>query len=73
MFDFSDYPEDSKIVISTNKKVIGKTKDEVKGKIIREFVGLKSKMYSLVIVNDEEIEKAKRVSKNVVKNRRHKE
>ena len=27
-------------------------------------------MYSLVIVNDEEIEKAKRVSKNVVKNRR---
>ena len=29
-----------------NKKVIGKMKDEFKGKIIREFVRLKSKMYS---------------------------
>ena len=40
-----------------NKKVIVKMKDEVKGKIISEFVGLKSKMYSLVIVNNEEIKK----------------
>ena len=35
-------------------------KEEVKGEIISEFVGLKSKMYSLVIVNNEEIKKAKR-------------
>ena len=56
-----------------NKKVIGKMKDEVKGKIISELVGLKSKMYSLVIVNNEEIKKAKGVNKNVAKNIRHKE
>ena len=55
MFDFSDYPEDSKFFDPINKKVIGKLKDKVKGKIISEFVGLKWKIYSLVIVNNEEI------------------
>ena len=72
LFDFSDYSEDLKLFNSLNKKVIGKMKDEVKGKIISEFIGLKSKMYSLVIVNDEEIKKAKGVNKNVVKSIRHK-
>ena len=48
-------------------------KDEFKGKIINEFVGLKSKMYSLVDVDGEENKKAKGVNKNVVKNTRHKE
>ena len=39
LFDFSDYPEDSKIFDPANKKVNGKMKDEVKGTIISEFVG----------------------------------
>ena len=47
LFDFSNYPEDSKFFDPTNKKVIGKMKDESEGKIIGEFVGLKSKMYSI--------------------------
>ena len=42
-------------LILSIKKVIGKMKDEVKETIISEFVGLKSKLYSLVIVNNEEI------------------
>ena len=33
-------------------------KDEFKGRIISEHVGLKSKMYSLVGVDDEEVTKA---------------
>ena len=73
LFDFSNYPEDSNISDLVNKTVIGKVKDEVKGKIISEFVGLKSKMYSVVIVNNGEIKKAKGVKNNVVKNIRHKE
>ena len=49
LFDFSDYPHNSKFFDSVNKKVIGKMKDEFKGKIISEFVGLKSKMHSLIL------------------------
>ena len=48
-------------------------KDEFKGKIICEFVALKSKTYSLIDVDNREIKKAKGINKNVVKNRRHKE
>ena len=44
LFDFGNYREDSKFFNQTNKKVIVKRKSE--GKIIDEFVGLKSKMYS---------------------------
>ena len=35
-----------------NKKVIGKMKDEFKRRTISEFVGLKSKIYSLISVDD---------------------
>ena len=47
LFEFSNYPEDSKFFDKTNKKVIGKMKDEFGGVIVDEFVGLKSKMYSI--------------------------
>ena len=47
LFDFSNYSKDSKFFNETNKKVIGKIKDEFGGIIVSEFVGLKSKMYSI--------------------------
>ena len=50
MFDFSIYPKDSKFFEKTNEKVIGKVKGEFEGKIIDEFVGLKSKMHSWKIL-----------------------
>ena len=43
-------------------------KDEFNGEIISVFVGLKSKMYSLVSVDGKENKKSKGVSKKVVKN-----
>ena len=43
LFDFSNYSKDSCIFNDTNKKVIGKIKDEYGGVIIDEFVELKSK------------------------------
>ena len=69
LFDFSDYPVNSKFFDPVNKNVIGKMKDEFKGRIISEFIGLKSKMYSLISVNDEEVAKAKGVNKKI----KHKE
>ena len=47
LFEFSTYSKDSKFFNATNKKVIGKMKDEFAGVIASEFVGLKSKMYSI--------------------------
>ena len=47
LFDFCNYSNNSKFSDETNKKVIGKKKDEFGGVIVLEFVGLKSKMYSL--------------------------
>ena len=66
-FDNSDYPSDSKFYFSENKKVIGKFKDETAGVPIREFIGLKSKMYSISLDNEKNSKKAKGVKKNVVK------
>ena len=42
-------------------------KDEVKGKIISEVVGLKSNMYSLIVVGSGEIKKAKGLNKMLLK------
>ena len=47
LFDFSNYSKDSQFFDETNKKVIGKMKDELGRVTVVEFVGLKSKMYSM--------------------------
>ena len=46
LFDSSGYPQDSKFFNPVSKKVIGKIIDELKGKILCEFVRIKSKIYS---------------------------
>ena len=61
-FDFSNYPNDSPLHCDTNKMVTLKFKDEMAGKVIREFVGLKPKMYSIVYENQQKMS-AKGVSR----------
>ena len=46
LFDNSDYPKNSACFFDENKKVIGKIKGEAAGMPIKEFIGLRSKMYS---------------------------
>ena len=62
LFDFSNYSKDSKFFDETNKKVIGKMKDEFGGVIVNEFFGLKSKMYSIKKIDGKECNTAKGVS-----------
>ena len=81
LFDNSDYPPNSEFYSSENKKVIGKFKDETAGAPIKEFIGLKSKMYRVLVDKESEMynalkdndkkkiisKKAKGVKKNVIK------
>ena len=67
-FDTSDYPENhpSGIPTGINKKVLGMFKDETAGKIIKEFVGLRAKLYSFIKDEGEETKKCKGIKKQVV-------
>ena len=67
-FDTSDYPENhpSGIPTGINKKVLGMFKDEVAGKRIKEFVGLRAKLYSFIMEDGKENKRCKGVKKQVV-------
>jgi hypothetical protein len=69
-FDTSDYPTDHFLHSAKNKKVIGLMKDETCGRPITEFVGLRSKMYSIKCC-EEELKRAKGISRAVVKKEIH--
>ena len=62
LFDFSKYSKDSKFFDESNNKVIGIMKDEHDGVIIIEFIGLKSKMYSIKKIDGSESSTAKGVN-----------
>ena len=62
MLDLSNYQKDLKFFDLTNNKVIGKMKDVSEGKINDEFVGLKSKMYSMKNIDGKESNTAKGVN-----------
>ena len=62
-YDFSDYPKDHPLYDETNKKVIGKMKDECAGTPIAEYIGLRPKLYSVLRADEQLIKKAKGVKK----------
>lgn len=64
-FDFSEYPKEHALYSADNQAVIGKFKDETSGVPIREFVGLKPKMYGFIQEGNESQTKAKGISKSV--------
>ena len=65
-FDTSGYEPDRPLPIGKNKKVIGLMKDELGGKIMKEFISLRPKMYSYR-VEESEPKKCKGIKKCVVK------
>ena len=62
LFDFSNFSKDSKVFDETYKKVIGKMKDEFDRVIVEEFIGLKSKTYSMKKIDGKELKTAKGVN-----------
>ena len=73
LFDFSDYPKNLQFYDPMDKQVIDKMKNEIKGTLIDEIVGLKSRIYSLIAENNKEIKKAVCVNKKVASSMRYKE
>ncbi|KAK3715795.1 hypothetical protein QZH41_001223 [Actinostola sp. cb2023] len=72
----SAYPKDHPLFNTANKKAIGKFKDEFNGTSISEFVGLRPKLYAILLdqpitMNEKEVDnikKAKGIKKYVIKN-----
>jgi hypothetical protein len=68
-FDMGDYDftDEYRKCDKTNAKVVGKMKDETKGTPIVEFVGLRSKCYSILLDNDVEKKTLKGIKKSLLK------
>ena len=70
-FDTSNYDKNDKrpLQIGMNKKVIGLFKDELGGKIMKEFCALRAKTYSYLMDDNSEVKKSKGTKKCVIKRR----
>ena len=68
-FDTSNFPKDhpSGFPVGKNKKVPGMMKDEARGMIIEEFVGLRAKLYSYRVFQGKEERKCKGIKKSAIK------
>jgi hypothetical protein len=67
-YDTSDYPQPNIYNIpAVNKKRPGFMKDENNGRVMTEFVGLRSKMYSVRVNGVDAMKKAKGVKKYILK------
>ena len=66
-YDFSGYSKDYDLFSNENKKVLGKMKDELDGKLMTELICLRAKMYAYK-TEEKEDKKLKGTNKVVVKN-----
>ena len=70
-FDTSNYEEVDKrpLPVGKSEKIIGLFKDELAGKVIKEFVALRARTYACLVDDDSENKKAKEKKKCVIKRR----
>ena len=66
-FDTSNYEIDRPLPTGKNEKVIGLMKDELGGKIMTEFIALRSKIHAYLMDDNSEVKKAKGAKKCVIK------
>ena len=62
-YDTSSYTVERPLPMGMNKKVIGMMKDELGGKIMKEFIGLRPKCYSYLTDDGKIYKKAKGTKK----------
>ena len=65
-YDTSDYPTDHPLYSKKNSKLLGKMKDECAGQAPHEFVGLRSKIYSIRLPNNKAKFAAKGISRKYI-------
>jgi hypothetical protein len=73
LFDTSNFPVDHPLYSTINKAVVGKFKSETGSKTVAEFVGLRSKMYSIKISDNTTVKKAKGIGKIITQKELHHE
>ena len=66
-FDLSEYDKSYQYFDDSNKKVLGKFKDETPKSTINTFIGVRSKCYSIITDNKETSKNLKGVPKAIVK------
>ena len=66
-YDTSDYPSGHRCQNPANARVLGKFKDECNGKQPLEFVGLRAKMYSLLMPDETQKATAKGIKRSYAK------
>ena len=59
IFDTSNFEIDRQLTIGKNKTLIGLMKDELGGRIMKKFFGLRTKTYSYLKDNNDEDKKPK--------------
>ena len=69
IFYFSNYSTKSKYYDNSNKLVIGKMKDETGGVATEEYFGLKPKVYSFLVDNNEHKKSKRREYKSCYNNK----
>ena len=70
-YDTSNYTVERTLPMGKNKKVIGRMKDQLGGKIMKEFIGLRFKCYSYLKDDDNVDKKSKRNKKMCDKKRNY--
>ena len=69
LYDTSNYPKEHFLYSTTNKKIIGKFKDETGGLPIVEWIGLRAKMYSIKLEDGKEKKTRQRDQEKCLKER----
>ena len=68
MYDTTNYTVKRPLPMGKNKKKIGFMKDELEGRIMKEFIGLRPRCYSYLTGDGNVDKKVKRTKKCVMKN-----